>query len=74
VTTRGGQRLRRHVEVVRGAAGNPMSDEEVIGKATALMRPVLGERRVRRLTDAIWTLEACADITSLRSSLQPTRS
>jgi 2-methylcitrate dehydratase PrpD len=74
VTLRGGGKLRRHVEVVRGAAGNPMSDEEVVAKATSLMLPVLGDRRVRRLTDAIWTLEDCADITTLRSSLQPTRS
>jgi hypothetical protein len=68
-TTRDGARLRRHVEVVRGAAGNPMSDEEVIAKAAGLMAPVLGERRVRRLTDAVWTLEACADVTTLRGSL-----
>ena len=73
VTTRDGTRLRRHVEVVRGAAGNPMSDDEVIAKAAGLMEPVLGERRVRRLTDAVRTLEACADVTTLRGSLQPTR-
>jgi 2-methylcitrate dehydratase PrpD len=73
VTTRDGTRLRRHVEVVRGAAGNPMSDDEVIAKAAGLMAPVLGERRVRRLTDAVRTLEACADVTTLRGSLQPTR-
>jgi hypothetical protein len=29
---------------------------------------------VRRLIDAIWTLEACADVTTLRGSLQPTKS
>ena len=72
-TTRDGATLRRHVEVVRGAAGNPMSDEEVIAKAAGLMRPVLGERRVRRLTEAVWTLEACADVATLRGSLQPTK-
>ena len=69
VTTRTG-RLHHHTLAVRGAADNPMTDGEVTAKCLALMSPVLGESRARRLADAIWGIEKVADIAALRPLLR----
>ena len=65
VTTRTGS-LHHHTRAVRGAADNPMTDQEVTDKCLALMNPVLGERRARRLADAIWDIEKVDDVVALR--------
>lgn len=69
VTTRSG-RLQHHTRAVRGAADNPMTDQEVDHKCSALMAPVLGARRARRLADAIQDIDKLADITALRPLLR----
>ena len=69
VSTTSGQQLREHIVNVRGRPENPMSPAEVEEKARALMAPVLGNDRVDRLFDAIRTIEAVTDISSLRTLL-----
>jgi 2-methylcitrate dehydratase PrpD len=69
VSTTSGQQLREHIVNVRGRPENPMSPAEVEEKARSLMAPVLGDDRVDRSFDAIRTIEAVTDISSLRPLL-----
>jgi 2-methylcitrate dehydratase PrpD len=68
-----GRRLRRHAKAVRGTAENPMARAEVDAKAYDLAAPVLGERRARRLCDAIWDVEGIRDVRELRPLLKEKR-
>jgi 2-methylcitrate dehydratase PrpD len=72
VTTRTGH-LHIHTRAVRGSADNPMTDREVDDKCAALLAPVLGARRARRLADAIWDIEKLADVVALRPLLRGSR-
>ncbi|HEX7052364.1 MAG TPA: MmgE/PrpD family protein [Burkholderiales bacterium] len=68
-----GRRLRRHARAVRGTAENPMTRAEVRAKAYDLAAPVLGERRARRLCDALLDVEAIRDVRQLRPLLKEER-
>ena len=69
VITRSG-RLGHHTRAVRGAADNPMTDQEVDAKCAGLLGPVLGARKARRLADAIWDIERVKDVVALRPLLR----
>ncbi len=69
VITRSG-RLEHHTRAVRGAADNPMTDQEVDAKCAGLLGPVLGARKARRLADAIWDIERVKDVVALRPLLR----
>lgn len=60
--------LREH-GVSRGAIENPMTRDEVEGKALELMAPVLGRDRTARLLQRIRNLEQLANMRELRSLL-----
>ena len=68
-----GRRLRHHAKAVRGTAENPMTRAEVEAKAYDLAAPVLGERRARRLCQAILDVEAIRDVRELRPLLKENR-
>lgn len=68
-----GRRLRHHAKAVRGTAENPMTRAEVEAKAYDLAAPVLGERRARRLCDAILDVESIRDVRELRPLLKERR-
>ena len=68
-----GRRLRHHARAVRGTAENPMTRAEVEAKAYDLAAPVLGERRSRRLCQAILDVEAIRDVRELRGLLKEKR-
>src|SRR5690242_15988326 len=68
-----GRRLRHHAKAVRGTAENPMTRAEVEAKAYDLVAPVLGERRARRLCDAVLDVEAIGDVRQLRPLLKEKR-
>jgi 2-methylcitrate dehydratase PrpD len=70
---RDGRRLRHHARAVRGTAENPMPRAEVDAKAYDLAAPVLGERRARRLCEAILDVEAIGDVRELRPLLKEKR-
>jgi 2-methylcitrate dehydratase PrpD len=65
-----GTHLSERVEGVRGTAGNPMSNEEVVAKARDLIAPVLGGTQCTNLIAKILELENVADIRQLRPLLQ----
>ena len=65
-----GTRMSEHVKDVRGTFDNPMTREEVIGKARDLMSPVLGAGTTGRLIDAVFNLEGIKNIRELRPLLQ----
>ena len=71
VATRGGERLRDHVVMVRGTAENPMTTEEVEQKARDLLTPTLGEAKADRLISAVGNLESLGSVRELRTLLQP---
>ena len=58
-----GTRLGERVEAVRGTFANPMTREEVVGKATDLMTPVFGATQAKGLIDKVFNLEKVKNIT-----------
>lgn len=69
--TRDGRTLSRRTVAVRGTADNPMTREEVEGKALDLLSDVLGIRRARAIVRAVRGLHQVDDIAGLRRLWQP---
>ena len=69
VTTTDGATYRDHVVAVRGTMENPMTTEEVEGKARDLLVPALGEEKADALIAAVRDLESLDDVRSLRGLL-----
>ena len=67
---RDGREFRHHTRAVRGAAENPMTRAEVDAKSYALIAPVIGRSRARRLCELIWRLEKVKDVRALRPLLR----
>lgn len=61
-----GTLLAQHVEAPRGTVENPMTRNEVAGKARSLMEPVLGVTVCNSLIERVFALEATKDIRELR--------
>jgi len=72
VTLTDGKVVRERVGTVRGTAANPMTKDEVIGKARDLIVPVLGAARFQKLADTIFALESVKNVNDLRPLLQTT--
>ena len=70
VTLRDGCRLRHHTKAVRGTSQNRMNREEVDDKCHALIAPVLGKARARKLIDKVWDIERVKDVRTLRPLLR----
>jgi len=70
ISLRDERELRHHTEAVRGTAENPMTRAEVDEKSYALMAPVIGRARARKLCDAVWQLEKVRDVRGLRPLLR----
>ena len=58
ITTREGARLRYHTRAVRGSATNPMTRQDVAGKAFGLSRRRWDARNAQRLIDTVWKLRS----------------
>ena len=69
ITLIDGRELSHHTKAVRGSAENPMTRAEVDEKCYDLMVPIIGKTRARKLCDAVWHLEQCRDVRSLRPLL-----
>jgi 2-methylcitrate dehydratase PrpD len=65
-----GTHLSERVSAVRGTPRNPMTQKEVVEKATDLMTPVLGRDNTTRLTDTIMAVEKVSEVGALRRLLQ----
>jgi 2-methylcitrate dehydratase PrpD len=62
--------LKETNDTVRGTPENPMSEDEIVGKARDLIVPVLGADKGAALIDRVLTLEGVKDVRELRPLLQ----
>jgi 2-methylcitrate dehydratase PrpD len=65
-----GAELTQWVRDVRGTVENPMTREEVVGKARDLIAPVLGAAVTTTLINKLLALETLRDVRELRPALQ----
>jgi 2-methylcitrate dehydratase PrpD len=63
--TAGGVRHAAHVAHASGTTDNPMSDAAIEEKFLANATPAIGSERARRVSERVWSLEACADVCEL---------
>jgi 2-methylcitrate dehydratase PrpD len=62
--------LKETNDTVRGTPENPMSEDEIVGKARDLIVPVLGADKCTALIDRVLALEGVKDVRELRPLLQ----
>jgi 2-methylcitrate dehydratase PrpD len=72
VTLTDGRTVRERVGTVRGTTANPMTKDEVIGKARDLIAPVLGAATFQTLSDTVFALESVKNVNDLRPLIQKT--
>lgn len=65
VTLDNGTSFVSQVDYPKGSIQNPMSDDELYAKFESLAAPVLGQRRVRTLADAVMSVEKMQDVSEL---------
>jgi 2-methylcitrate dehydratase PrpD len=65
-----GTHLSERVSAVRGTPRNPMTRNEVIGKARDLIEPVLGRETSAHLIETVFEIENVTEVRSLRRLLQ----
>jgi len=70
LTLTDGTQLKEWVRDVRGTAENPMTRDEVVAKARALITPVLGAAAPSTLIGKLLLLETLRDIRELRPAVQ----
>ena len=70
ITFKDGTRLTERVDNARGTPENPMTREEIVGKARELMTPVLGAPKCKKLIERILDLESVKNVRELRPLLQ----
>jgi 2-methylcitrate dehydratase PrpD len=71
VTLTDGTHLAEHIKAVRGTPENPMTRDELIGKARDLITPVLGASINAKLIERVLDLENLKSAQELRPLLQP---
>src|SRR3984957_11316151 len=62
--------LKETNDTVRGTPENPMTEDEIVGKARDLIVPVLGSAKCTALIDQVLALERVKDVRELRPLLQ----
>ena len=70
VTLMDGRTVRERVGTVRGTAANPMTRNEVIGKARDLITPVLGAATFQKLSEMVFALESVKNVNALRPLIE----
>jgi 2-methylcitrate dehydratase PrpD len=70
ITLTDGTVLKETNDTVRGTPENPMSEDEIVGKARDLVAPVLGSEKCTALINQILALERVKDVRELRPLLQ----
>ncbi len=65
VETRDGRALEKQLDYPKGDPRNPLTDQEIEEKFTALAEPVMGAAARRRLIDAVWSLDEVGSVTEL---------
>jgi 2-methylcitrate dehydratase PrpD len=69
-----GRRVLKDVPFAKGAPEAPIGDAELAAKARSLLAPALGEGAAARVIEAAWSLERCADLSTLTALLAAPRS
>jgi 2-methylcitrate dehydratase PrpD len=69
ITLANGQALAHETKAAKGWFENPQTRPEAEDKALDLMGPVLGKRRARALTGALWQIERMDDVRGLQPLL-----
>lgn len=67
IDTRDGRKLHHRTYAVRGTPGDPMTAEEVIGKARDLLVPTIGGDRADGLIETVMTIETLDRVSKLRT-------
>lgn len=65
IRTSDGRQLVEKVEAATGMPGNPVPDDELVGKFLDMAVPVVGRSKAERLVDEIWHLERVEDVSGL---------
>ena len=60
-----GRRLTKRVDFPMGHAKNPLKDSEVEGKFNALVEPILGQERGKKIIEIIWKLDEAESVDAL---------
>lgn len=69
VETVNGRTFSRTVDFPKGDARNPLTDQEIAMKFSALAEGVLTQARQRAVIDAVWNLESIATVSALMRQL-----
>ena len=65
VVTADGRELEKQLDYPKGDPRNPLSDEEITEKFTALAEPIMTAESRDRLVDAVWRLDELDSVTEL---------
>src|SRR5438046_5838586 len=69
-----GRPLTKRVDYPLGHAKNPLKDSQVEEKFTALVLPILGKRRAKKIVDLVWMLDEAKSVDELMRALKmPTK-
>ena len=61
-----GATVRHHAKAVRGTPDNPMTTQEIEGKARDLVLPIIGAERARKLVEAVRNIDKLRSLRELR--------
>jgi len=70
IDTRDGRSFNKQLDYPRGDPRNPLTDQEVEEKFSALAEGVLTDRAQKRVKDAIWNLERVGSVSELMSLME----
>ena len=65
VVTTDGRELEKQLDYPKGDPRNPLSDEEITEKFTALAEPIMTAESREKLVDAVWRLDELGSVTDL---------
>jgi 2-methylcitrate dehydratase len=65
-----GRRLTKRVDYPLGHAKNPLKDSEVEEKFNALVEPIFGSDRARKIIDVVWRLDGAKNVDELVKALE----
>src|SRR5207248_7881851 len=65
-----GRRLTKRVDYPMGHAKNPLQDSQVEEKFRALVEPMVGNARARRIVDIVWKLDEAKNVDELMKAAE----
>ena len=67
-----GRRLTKRVDYPLGHAKNPLKDSQVEGKFNALVEPVLGQERAKKILNLAWKVDEAKNVDELMQAMRMT--